>query len=300
MRTTDPTTVDAGLVFACPVCGEPLSEGARPIRCDNGHSYDRAREGYVNLLLANQRRSREPGYSKEMMDGRRRFFDSGYYEPLADGVARLVTSYLPAGRSVVLDAGCGEGYYLRRLAQVLGADASNEVARYGLDLSKPGIRQAARRDPDGHYAVAGTFRMPVLDAVVDVLLTHFSPVSPADFHRVVAPEGIVLVGGPGEGHLYDFKKLIYDEPSRHEPSDTLHPAEGFEPVAEHRITYPLKVRGQGHVADLLLMTPYFWSAPAELRERLSYLDALDTEVDVVVQIYRRISIEPDSPVSSTE
>lgn len=286
-------------IFACPVCGEALPLAGQSLRCANGHVYDVAREGYVNLLLAQQRRSKEPGYSKEMMDGRRRFFDAGHYEPLADGVADLIASYLsPSRPRVVLDAGCGEGYYLRRLAHRLGSPLADPVIRYGLDLSKPGVRQAARRDPDGRYAVAGTFRMPVRDATVGVLLTHFSPVSPADFRRVVSPGGVVLVGGPAEGHLYELKKLIYSEPALHEPSDTLGAEDGFEPIAEQRINYPLQIRGSGQVADLLLMTPFYWSVPTDVRERLAALDRLDTRVDVSMRAYRRLPESADTPLPS--
>src|SRR6266536_15560 len=124
-------------------------------------------------------------------------------------------------------------------------------------------------DRNGVYAVAGTYRMPVVPSRVDVLLAHFSPVSAEDFRRVVRPGGVVLVGGPGAEHLYGLKQLVYAEPERHEPQD------------------PLAVRGEGRVADLLVMTPFYWSVPDAVRERLARLEQLDTEVDVVVHAYRR-------------
>lgn len=100
---------------------------------------------------------------------------------------------------MVVDAGCGEGYYLRRLRALLARDGieTNTVV-CGLDISKHGIRVAARRDPQGLYAVASAHRMPILPETADVLLTHFSPVSAENFRRVVKPTGVVLVGGPGE------------------------------------------------------------------------------------------------------
>ena len=286
------TTTTLTSVFACPVCGEPLSRAERTLRCVNGHPFDIAREGYVNLLLAQHRRSKDPGYSKEMIAGRRDFFDAGRYEPLADGIADLIVNYLPAVDEdrVVIDAGCGEGYYLRRLRSVLSADgADDRTVLSGLDISKHGIRVAARRDPAGQYAVASTYRMPVRAANADLLLTQFSPVSAEDFRRVVKPGGIVLVGGPAPGHLYCFKQLLYDNPQQHEPADTLAGEPGFEPVETHAIRYPLALRGPGQVANLLLMTPYFWSVDQPTRDRLATLDALDTEVDVIVQAYRRVS-----------
>lgn len=281
-------------MLACPVCGLPLNRQEASFTCDNGHVFDIAREGYVNLLLAQHRHSKDPGYNKEMIAARRDFFDRGHYERLADDLAAIISGYLPAAPAVVLDAGCGEGYYLRRLRRHLVETGQvGSTILCGLDISKHGIRVAARRDPDGLYAVAGTFRMPVLADRIDVLLTHFSPVSAADFRRVVRPGGMVLVGGPGEDHLYSFKELLYDTPARFEPSGSLTEADGFEPVTTHRISYKLQLRGTGQVANLLAMTPFYWSASQDTQARLAAIEELDTEVDVLIHAYRRISAQPE-------
>ncbi len=279
-----------GTVFACPVCGEPLAQGDQTFRCVNRHVFDVAREGYVNLLLPQHRHSKDPGYSKEMIAARRGFFDAGHYQQLADGVVDVIVSYLPeSAERAVVDAGCGEGYYLRRLRARLveqGQEASTVLC--GIDISKHAIRVAAKRDPRGLYAVAGTYRMPVLPDRVDVLLTHFSPVSAADFRRVVRPGGVVLVGGPGEDHLYSFKELLYDTPAKHEPAPpTLAGESGFELINVHRIRYKLALRGPDEVANLLVMTPYYWSVDQATQARLAELGSLDTEVDVIVHAYRR-------------
>lgn len=275
--------------FACPVCGLDLGVASGTARCGNAHAYDVAREGYVNLLLAQHRRSRDPGYSREMLAARRLVFDTGLYRPLADELGALVLGHLAAGPPgagpVVLDAGCGEGYYLRRLRSA----APTGVVRAGLDISKHGVRMAARLDPGGRYAVAGTHRMPVGDGTVAVLLTHFSPVSPDDFRRVVAPGGTVLVGGPGPDHLGAIKALLYDHPVPSAPTPALDGIDGFEPAGTHRLTHPLHVVGATTVAALLAMTPWAWSADAPRREVVAALDGLDTVLDVVVRAYRRAS-----------
>jgi 23S rRNA (guanine745-N1)-methyltransferase len=275
-------------VLACPVCGLPLNRMETSFTCDNGHVFDVAREGYVNLLLAQHRHSKDPGYNREMIAARRDFFDRCHYERLADDMAAIISGYLPDAPAAILDAGCGEGYYLRRTRHHLaGTGQVDSTILCGLDISKHGIRLAARRDPEGLYAVAGTFRMPVLPSRIDVLLTHFSPVSAADFRRVVRPGGIVLVGGPGEDHLFSFKELLYDTPARFEPSESLSEADGFEPVTVHRIRYKLQLRGAGQVANLLAMTPFYWTANQDTQSRLSAVEELDTEVDILVHAYRR-------------
>jgi len=284
-----PASCPYGALFACPVCGEPLAQDDRAFRCVEGHVFDIAREGYVNLLLPQHRRSKDPGYSREMIAGRRDFFDAGYYQRLADRVADVIISYLPGqAERAVLDAGCGEGYYLRRLRVRLGEQGQDgSTLLCGIDLSKHAIRVAARRDPRGLYAVAGIYRMPVLPCRIDVLLTHFSPVSAADFRRVVRPGGVVIVGGPGEDHLYSLKKVLYETPAKHEATHTLADEPGFEVIDTHRIRYNVALRGRGEVANLLLMTPYYWSADQVTQVRLAELDSLDTEVDVVLHAYRR-------------
>ena len=281
-------------VFTCPACAEPLTRSGSVSACPEGHSYDVAREGYVNLLLAQHRHSRDPGYSKEMIAGRRDFFDAGHYQPLADDVARLVLDHLPdRPAAVVLDAGCGEGYYLRRLRRLADHDETGRSARlHGIDISKHGIRVAAKRDPAGHYAVAAIHRMPVRPAGVDLLLTHFSPVSAEDFHRVVRPGGVVVVSGPGPRHLYRFKELLYDRPAEHEQAGPLAGDPGFALVETRRIQHPLTLRGDGEVTNLLGMTPYYWSADAAAQARLAQVAALDTEIDVVARVYRRTTPTP--------
>lgn len=137
--------------------------------------------------------------------------------------------------------------------------------------------------------MAGTYHMPVLPDRVDVLLTHFSPVSADDFRRVVRPGGVVVVGSPGEEHLFSLKELLYDKPAKHEPAPTLADEPSFRLIGTHRIQYDLPLRGQGEVANLLLMTPYYWSVDQATQARLADLASLDTEVDVIVHAYRRTS-----------
>lgn len=285
-------------IFCCPACAAALRRDGQVLRCGNGHAFDVARQGYVNLLLAQHRRSSDPGYSQAMIAGRHEFFAAGHYQRLADEIADLVVAYLATagerdrtgtGERAVLDAGCGDGYYLRRLRARMaeqGRPAGAVLA--GIDISKHGIRLAARDDPAGRYAVASSYRMPVRPGLVSVLLSHFAPVSADDFLRVVAPGGVVLVGGPGAGHLFSVKELLYETPARHATDSALAVAAGFELIATHRIQYRLELRGPGQVASLLQMTPYFWSAAPGTQARLAGLDALDTEVDVIVHAYRRI------------
>lgn len=253
------------------------------MRCLHGHAYDVAKEGYVNLLLAQHRKSKDPGYNEEMITARRDFFDSGAYAQLATELAKLTIEYVP-DNATFLDAGCGEGYYVRQLRRELGADT--DATLVGLDISKHGIKIAAKRDPLGSYAVASSYSIPLAPKSVDVLLTHFSPVSADAFRKVVKPGGIVMVSGPGEQHLAGLRELVYDDPTPHEPEELLANEPGFTAVSMKRIRHEIFVEGHQNVYNLLKMTPYFWTVGGEKHQKLSELDSLVTPIDVVIHCYR--------------
>ena len=247
------------------------------------------------MLLAQHRRSKDPGYSKAMIASRRDFFATGHYEQLANRLAELVAKYLIDGAPdaasrhsrVVLDAGCGEGYYLRVVRRWFESIRTDAPRLCGIDISKHGVQIASKRDPLGEYAVASTHAMPVLDGVVDVLLTHFSPVFAASFHRVLAPDGVVLVGGPGPQHLLGLKELVYDTAHEHTPSDPLASDSRFELIGIHTIQYGVELRSSIDITNLLAMTPLYWTASEAVQATLTRLDSLDTPVDVGVNAYRR-------------
>ena len=286
-------------ILACPVCRVALEREGPTYHCANAHTFDIAKQGYVNLLLAQARKSKDPGYSKTMIASRHAFFNDGHYEPLADALADIALGHvLPTQpQPVIIDAGCGEGYYLRRLGLRAAHHATLQTAhespaatlpqRCGIDISKHGVQIAARLDPHGTYAVASTHDLPLLPAIADVLITHFSPRFGASFGRVVRPSGVVLVGSPGPQHLYELKQLVYNTP---EPHDVAVPfadeSDRLTLIDTCAITYPLALRDGAAISNLLAMTPLYWSASPDTQAELATLDSLDTTVDVVVHAFR--------------
>jgi len=264
-------------LLACPVCAQPLAREAATFRCEAGHAYDVARSDYVNLLLANQRRSKDPGDDKAMMAARTAFLEAGHYAPVADALADAVLADPAAAR--IVDVGCGEGHYLRRLRQ----RADRPLALHGLDISRHAVEAAARRDPDGLYAVAGAHRLPILTGAADALVSHFAPLEAAEARRVLREGGRLIVGAPGPRHLFGLRALIYETPTEHPEVPPL--ADGFTLTAEARVRYDLELRDPAAVAALIGMTPYAWAADA--RDRLAGLARLDTEVDVLIRTYER-------------
>lgn len=269
-------------LLACPVCAQPLARDGAVFRCEAGHAYDVARSGYVNLLLANQRRSKDPGDDKAMMAARTAFLDAGHYAPVADALAQAVLADPAAIR--IVDVGCGEGHYLRRLRQA----APRPLDLHGLDISRHAVEAAAKRDPAGLYAVAGAHRLPLLTQAADALISHFAPLETAEAHRALRPAGRLIVGAPGPRHLFGLRALIYQTPTEHPEAAPL--AEGFTLVAETRVRRDLQLRDAAAIAALIGMTPYAWAADA--RDRLAGLGELDTELDVIIRTYERRDLGP--------
>lgn len=253
----------------CPACDEPLMAGERAFTCPRGHSFDRARQGYVNLL----RPTRLRGDTSEMLQARRRFLDAGWYAPLADAIcdevgAWLASSGIPSDARVLLDAGCGEGYYLSRLAETVSPQLTTGGWRlYGLDLAKDAVRMAAGRTRAVTWLVANSKdRLPFGDASLGALLTIFAPRQADEFARTLTPGGLLLVVTPAEAHLAEARAalpwLLAPEP---EKGERLRATLGgdFMLEGERSVTFPLALDAAA-LHDLAVMTPHRVVDPADL------------------------------------
>lgn len=327
-------------IFICPVCGSILSQKGKSYRCAGSHSYDISKEGYVNLLLANQKQSSDPGDSKEMLDARKSFLSKGYYKPLARAVASLVIRYKRRSliaslhgkitycqrRSltgqhfdrlsdrnrpgdwnslsdrknpdvepvetpfqtpgyIILDAGCGEGYYTDYISKNRSINKSAEI--YGIDISREGIKTASKRNSTISYAVAGIYNLPVLSSSVDSLLNIFAPFSEAEFSRVLKDNGTIISVTPGAHHLYEFKKNLYDDVYYNDEEFKL--PERFHIAENVRVKYELNVHNKEDIANLLKMTPYYHkSSPDRIETFLRTVNELKTAADFIIRIIKKI------------
>lgn len=261
----------------CPVCGRGLERQPTRFACADGHSFDVAREGYVNLLLTHHRRSAIAGDPSSSVQSRRAFLEAGHFEPLAVMLRQLAgeTAADRADGCRVLDAGCGEGYFLR---QLLGVGAELR----GVDIAKPAIRLAARGAPDVEFAVGNTFHLPVLPGAVDIVVQVLAPGDPSEFRRVLRGAGAFLSVIPGPGHLQGLRGLVYDEPRPHEDKGT---PPGFVLRQEQRVQCPVVLRTAEEVAALVEMTPYKWHMNPETAARVGTLAELDDIADFTIRMY---------------
>nr|WP_326213854.1 methyltransferase domain-containing protein [uncultured Oscillibacter sp.] len=271
-------------LFCCPLCAAPLERAAGAYRCPGGHSFDIAREGYVHLLPPNQKHSALPGDDREMVLARREFLSGGYYQPLLNTLcSRILT--LSGETPALLDAGCGEGWYTAGVAQALRA-AGRRPQIAGTDISKFALRTAARREKGAEFAVASSYRLPLADGGVDVLLNCFSPLALEEFRRVLRPGGWFLYVVPGAEHLWEMKEILYDKPYPNEEKET--PYEGFAYREIVPVDGTVLLERREDLQNLFRMTPYFWKTPRAGAERLAALDRLEVRTSFRVHVFEKL------------
>ena len=263
--------------LACPLDGAALQRHGQAWRCAAGHSFDVAGQGYTHLLPVQKKRSRDPGDSKDMVAARRRFLDAGVYRPVAAAVGRAALLDLPeAATASCLDAGCGEGYYLRELA---AAGDGRPLALLGLDISKWAVLSAAKRDQLPTWVVGSNANLPVRPGVLDRVLCIFGFPVYAEFARVLKPGGQLLQVDAGPDHLRELREIIYPALKPGRAVATRAP-EGFTILATEAVGYRLDLAGAQQIADLLAMTPHLYRASAQGRAKAAALTALTVTVDV--------------------
>ena len=268
-------------MFRCPICSNPLIREAHRYLCPNGHSYDRAAEGYTHLLPANQKNSKNPGDDKQMVAARCAFLERGYYAPLRDALSALAAQLLANIPSPVLfDSGCGEGYYTAGMAA-----AVSHAQVGGIDISKFAVRRAAKRVKRGEFAVASAYHLPVPDAGIHLLTNIFSPLCAEEFSRVLVPGGHFLYVVPSERHLWQMKQVLYDAPYENPVKQEDYEGFVWQQAVPLRDTITLDCTED--IMALFGMTPYAWKTPKAGIDRLSALSALETEIGFDIHVYQK-------------
>ena len=245
-------------MLICPICQAPLQTLDNGVTCPANHRFDRARQGYLNLLPVQHKNSRDPGDNAAMVEARRRFLDGGHYAPLAKRLAELAAGYNPARW---LDIGCGEGYYTAQIA-----DALPQADGYALDISREAIKRGCKRAPQLNWLVASMARVPLSDASCQLLASVFSPLDWQEAKRLLAPGGGLLRMGPTSEHLMELRQKLYDEVRDYDDQKHLEliPA-GMRLAHSETLTFNLHLQSSEARADLLAMTPHGWRASAEKR-----------------------------------
>lgn len=245
--------------FLCPVCGNKLKELEKGAVCKNGHSFDKAKSGYINLL-PNNLPAGNHGDNKLMIRARHDFLEKGYYAPLRDELCRIIgkhTSSCP----VIIDAGCGEGWYTKGIFDYL-----TDAEILAVDISKDAMKIAAKREKQIKCAAASVFHMPIEDECAHICLSVFSPLCEAEFHRVLRKDGYFIYVIPAENHLWSLKKAVYDEPYKNEVKP--YNMEKFRFIEKVCVDGVMKMETSEDVGNLFMMTPYYYKTSQADTEKL--------------------------------
>jgi len=259
----------------CPICAGKLTRQNRTWMCEKKHSFDIARQGYVNLLPVQQKRSLQPGDTKEQVASRREFLDGGFYSPICQALCQLALDHGCTGP--VLDIGCGEGYYSSRLAKVL------DTPLVGLDISKEAVRCAAARHKDALWLCASAAHLPVANSSIGLVTSLFALTMPEEFLRVLRPDGAFIQVLAAQDHLLGLKNIIYPELNLKE-KDSVPDIPGFRLVESRPVRFSFTVEGQ-QVQNLLSMTPHVYRIGKAGADRLRQTQVLTDTASCILNLY---------------
>ena len=261
----------------CPICGAPLAKGEKALVCPSHHSFDIARQGYVNLLSVQQKHSQDPGDTREQVLSRRAFLDTGTYAPILEALIEAAREYGASGE--LLDVGCGEGYYCAGLSQALGLPLT------GVDISKEAVRAAAARYKGPNWLCATAAHLPVGDGSVGLLTSLFALTLPEEFLRVLSPGGLYIQVVAAEDHLLGLKRIIYDRLT-HKEKHTTQELPGLTRLHSQHIAFDFTLTKE-QIPWLFAMTPHLFRIGKAGAARLAQAQALEDRASCVLNVYRK-------------
>lgn len=257
-------------MLKCPICNEELIRNGKTVQCIHHHSFDVAKQGYINLSTSQKKNQ---GDNAMMVKARSAFLEHGYYDFLRNRISQIIKEH---NCKNLIDAGCGQGHYTKAFSE-----AVNQCV--GMDLSKDAIIYAAKKDKNSLYLVSSIFDMPIVSGWADCVTSIFVPSADQEIHRVLKENGIWITVGPGPMHVYELKEVMYEHPYKNEIPDNDY--SGFEKIHQEIIT-------QKHLVEdcmaLLDMTPYRYKSSKEAVERVSQLKTAEITFEFVITVWRKL------------
>nr|WP_303651510.1 methyltransferase domain-containing protein [Acinetobacter baumannii] len=261
----------------CPVCRQRLELVSKTWRCEQGHSYDIAKQGYVNLHVVQHKHSINPGDTPESVDARRAFLQGGYYQPLQQAVVHLLKD-LKA--KMVLDIGCGEGYYTSAMQQVV-------EQCIGVDIAKNAVQRAAKLNDKVTWVVGTGATLPVIDQSMDVCTSLFSPIPQTEILRVLKDDGYLIVVTPATDHLYAMREALFEQVNPHTPQKFVEQLQDLFELKEQQVIDAPLVLDQQALKNLIAMTPYAYKASPERRMQLEQKAHLQVTASFQIYLFQK-------------
>jgi len=261
--------------FACPICQENLTLVESSLKCSDRHSFDLAKFGYVNLA---PQIKQSANYDKENFQNRQQILEAGFYQAILEDISDLLATNPSA--QTVLDIGCGEGFYSRKLQET----HSNKIF-YAFDISKDSVQIAAKSEPNWavNWFVGDLARLPIKDASMDILLDIFSPANYGEFRRVLSKDGVLIKVIPTENHLKEIRQIVQDQLTKKDYSNQdikEHFQEHFIIQSSQIASLPKPITAEQRQA-LLSMTPLLFHVD-QSKIDWSQLTEITIEAEILV------------------
>lgn len=267
-------------LLMCPVCRQALVLKDKTWRCESNHSYDVAKQGYVNLHVVQHKHSKHPGDTPESVQARRAFLSAGFYAPLQQTIVAKLRELRVEN---LLDIGCGEGYY----TDAMQAEVAHCV---GVDIAKNAVQVASKLNKEVTWVVGTGAVLPVLNQSIDVCSSLFSPIPQQEILRVLKPAGYLLVVTPAVEHLYAMREALFAEVNPHEPNKFVEQlAEHFQLIEDWVVDAPMQLQ-QHDLKNLIAMTPYAYKAKPELREALEQNAEFELSAQFQIYLFQKKSL----------
>lgn len=264
-------------LLMCPICNAALKFEGKRCYCEHNHSYDVAKQGYVNLHVVQHKHSKQPGDTPQSIEARRAFLSAGFYAPLQQAVVEILHRYRIEN---LLDIGCGEGYYTNAMqAEVMQC--------VGVDIAKNAVQIAAKLNPAVTWVVGTGAVLPVMDQCIDLCSSLFSPIPEAEILRVLKPKAYLLVVTPATEHLYAMREALFEQVTAHQPEKFVAQLEQHFDLLEQQVVNADLHLDQTQLCNLIAMTPYAYKAKTEKREALQQRDALDVTASFQIYLFQK-------------
>lgn len=270
----------------CPVCNSNLIENKQNYVCPNNHNFDISKEGYINLLLCNQKKSKDPGDSKEMIKSRNEFLQKGFYKFISDNLNKFIFSQLEDNINNIIETGCGTGYYLTNLRKFLIDQSFDKINYFGLDISKHAISIASKIDKNIKWIIANSYNIPLLDNSQDIVLNIFSPYKIDEIIRILKPKGKVYFVVPSKNHLNTFREIIYgakeQEKNIDKLKDNIEASKVLKITNSTEIEQELNINNNQDIMNLLYMTPYYWNMDSKKVDIFKNMNKTTIKINVII------------------
>lgn len=273
--------------LACPIDKLELVNKGRHYQCANGHSFDIAKQDYINLLPVQYKKSKNPGDSKAMVQARAHFLNAGFYKPIAELLSEIIFQQLDINSdNCIFDAGCGEGYYLQQVINaVQHIKSESDLSFIGMDISQPAVLAASKRNKHASWVVGTNSQPPFLDNSIDLIFSVFGFHSFEGFKSILKPKAKLILVEPGKKHLQELRDIIYAEPSSEKSASKSTGDNDYTLIDTQTLEFKISLTNNPQILDLLSMTPHLFRANSKGKASIENMDSLDLTTDIMFKVF---------------